>query len=433
LKRKSFLFLTLAVVLVLSAVAIPVSAKDTPAPAQPASAAQDAETLEIYITGLTDDTLNWFRDTVFPAFEAEHEGVQLEILTGTWGDFDVTVAGWITTGDGPDIIYLGSEYAATYGDLLADMDPYLADWEDLGNFLPAAIETATWDGHLRGLPLLMSPRPIFYRTDLIANPDAGLPATFEDALTFVSENTVVGDAGVEKQGFMDIGGGLFDAQEFIAYIWTAGGELYNEDGTSAFDSEATAEALQYMYDRRRIILPTEDTPGLPPIEGTSLGSGVIISGIFPMWANPATSDPIWENIAVAPYPAGENGEPLIQVFIDWLAVPEYVENPELAGEFLKFIGSKEYAIELSTVAGFTPVRTDAWDDIRANDPVWDQLLGLAEEYGRAFSDIRASAELRPLIVEQVTLFLTDQQSLEDTQTNLKDEYDAILEENGYLD
>ena len=55
------------------------------------------------------------------------------------------------------------------------------------------------------------------------------------------------------------------------------------------------------------------------------------------------------------------------------------------------------------------------------------------EYGRSFSDIRASAELRPLIVEQVTLFLTDQQSLEDTQTFLKEEYDAILEDNGYLD
>src|SRR5690606_14734906 len=123
-----------------------------------------------------------------------------------------------------------------------------------------------------------------------------------------------------------------------------------------------------------------------------------------------------------PYPAGEDGEPLIQVFIDWLSVPNYVpeEKRPVVAEFLKFIGSKDNAIALTTVAGFTPPRQDAWEDLRAANPVWSQLLDLAVEYGRSFSDIRASAELRPLIVEQVTLYLTDQQSLEDTQQALKD-------------
>jgi ABC-type glycerol-3-phosphate transport system substrate-binding protein len=233
-------------------------------------------------------------------------------------------------------------------------------------------------------------------------------------------------------GFMDIGAGLFDAQEFIGYVWTAGGELYNEDGTSAFDSAATAEALQFMYDRRRIMMPDETTAGLPPIEGVPIASGMVVSGIFPMWNMPATDDPLWDDIEMGPYPAGENGEPLIQVFIDWLSVPAYVEDPALAVEFLKFIGSQDNAIALTSVAGFTPVRQDAWDSLRETNPVWSRLLDITVEYGRAFSDIRASAELRPLIANQVTLFLTDQQSLEDTQQALKEEYDAILEDNGYL-
>ena len=413
---KRVLLLALLVVLALS-VAVPAFAQD--------------ESLEIYITGLTEDTMNWFRETAFPAFQETHPGVSLEILTGGWGDFDATVAGWITTGDGPDIVYLGSEYAATYGDLLADVSSYLTE-EDTAAFLPAAMDTVTWDGAPRGLPLLMSPRPIFYRTDLAAEgADFAAPLTFADALAFVTNNSAVADGAMTKMGFMDIGAGLFDAQEFIAYIWSAGGELYNEDGSSAFDSAATAEALQYMYDRRRIIMPTEDTAGLPPIEGYPIASGNVVSGIFPMWNMPPVSDPLWENIAIAPYPAGPDGSPVVQVFIDWLSVPSYVENPELAVDFLKFITSQENAIALSTVAGFTPVRTDAWDTLNA-DPVWSQLLASAEEYGRAFSDIRASAELRPLIVEQATLFLTDQQSLEQTQQNLKEEYDLILEENGYL-
>jgi len=416
--------LILALVLVMSVLAVLPGG-----PAAPAEARQ-TQVLEIYITGLTEDTMNWFNDVAFPAFEAANPGVDCEIITGGWGDFDVTVAGWITTGDGPDIIYLGSEYAATYGDLLMDLDPYFQDWEDWGQYLSAAIDTVTYDGHVRGLPLLMSPRPIFYRADLM---QGDVPLAFADALEFYAANTVLEEGAAKQWAFMDIGNDLFDAQEFIAYIWSAGGELYYEDGTSAFDSEPVAEAMQYMYDRRRIMRPTEDTAGLPPIEGTALESGIVISGIFPMWAVPPTSDPIWDNVAIAPYPAGANGSPLIQVFIDWLSVPAYVDDPALAVEFLKFIGSNENAVALKDVAGFTPTRQDAWDAIKASDPVWSKLLDLAVDYGRAFSDIRASAELRPLIFEQMTLFLTDQQSLETTQMLLKEEYDYILEENGYLD
>lgn len=397
------------------------------------SFAQGSESLEIYITGLPESGLEWFQNEAFVAFQETHPDVDLSIITGGWGDFDATVAGWITTGEGPDIVYLGSEYAATYGNLLKDMSAYLTE-EDLAEFLPAAVGTATWDGALRGVPLLMSPRPIFYRSDLWAE-GSEVPMSFGDALAFVEANSVVEDNAMAQMGFMDIGNGLFDAQEFIGYIWSSGGELYNDDGTSAFDSVATAEALKYMYDRRRVMMPDESTAGLPPFEGSAIASEMVISGIFPMWAMPAVTDEIWENIEIAPYPAGENGEPVVQVFIDWLSVPQYVDDEKLplVADFLKFITSQENALALNEVVGYTPVRTDAWESIRAESPVWDGMLGLAAEYGRGFSDIRASAELRPLIVEQVMLYLTDQQSLEDTQMYLTEEYNAILEDNGYLD
>jgi len=116
-----------------------------------------------------------------------------------------------------------------------------------------------------------------------------VPLTFTDALAFMQANTVLEGNAAKQWAFMDIGNDLFDAQEFIAYIWSAGGELYNEDGTSAFDSAATAEAMQYMYDRRRVMRPTEDTAGLPPIEARPSNPVLVISGIFPMWAMPATS------------------------------------------------------------------------------------------------------------------------------------------------
>ncbi len=417
--KARFLMVAVVAMLLLAAVAMP-------------AAAQTSKTLEIYVAGADQNTLDWFNNTAFPAFEKDHPDVKMDIITGGWGDFDSSVSGWITTGDGPDIVYLGSEYAATFGDLLTDMDPYLKDWAASNNILPGAIDTVTFDGHMRGLPLLISPRPMFYRTDLAADPATVPPLTFADAVAFAKANSVVENGALTKMGYMDIGAGLFDAQEFIGLIWSAGGELYNADGTSAFDSTATAEAMKFMYDRRRAVLPTETTAGLPPISGVPIASGVVVSGIFPMWNMPPVDDKLWDNITIAPYPAGTNGKPLIQEFIDWLSVPAYAKDPQLAADFLKFIGSKDNAIALSTVAGYTPVRSDAWDDIKAKSPVWTKMLDMAVQYGRPFSDIRASAELRPLITEQMTKYITDQQSLADTQAALKEEYDGILKDNGYL-
>jgi len=396
-------------------------------------AAQDAKTLEVYLVAPGQAAVDWLNNTAFPAFVADHPGVTVQLQIGDWGSFDTDEAGFFTTGAGPDVMYLGSEYAAQYGKLLANLDSYLADWPDLAQYPDFATSVAKYDGHLVGLPLLIAPRPIYYRRDLFADPDAALPTTFADALAFVTANSAVENGAMTKMGYMDIGAGLFDAQEFIAYIWSAGGELYNEDGTSAFDSAATGEALQFMHDRRRIEMPTEDTAGLPAITGSALASGMVVSGTFANWQNPAHDDPVWANIEMGPDPAGPNGKPIIQVYTDWLGVPAYSANQELAADFLKFIGSKDNAIALSGPGiGFTPARQDAWADLRASDPVYDAMLNIAVEYGRGFSDIRASAELRPLIVQDVTPYLQDQASLEDTQAKLKADYDSLLEADGYL-
>lgn len=398
------------------------------------AAKADSRSLEVYITGLTDDTLKWFNTTVKPAFEAANPGVTVSFQTGGWGDFDATVQGWLTTGSGPDVVYLGSEYASTYGKVLADMSSYFKDWPDLKNYLPASLQTATYDGALRGLPILMSPRPVYYRSDLVK--DFKAPATFADAVKFAGDNTVVKSGALAQQGYMDIGGGLFDWQEFIANLWADGGELYNADGTSAFDSTQTAAALQYMHDRRRAVLPDEKTAGLPQYQGTPLGSNLVVSGIFPLWNAPATNpdDKLWSNIDIEPMPAGpdKGGKQLIQVFTDWLSVPAYSKNQDLAAAFLKFIGTKDYALQLSKVAGWTPVRTDAWGDLKSGSKVWTKLLDIAQKYGRGFNNVNDSAALSKLIITQGTLFVTDQQSLADTQANLKSQYDALLEKDGYV-
>jgi len=55
------------------------------------------KSLEIYVAGADQPTLDWFNKTAFPAFEAANPGTTVSIITGGWGDFDTSVSGWMTT------------------------------------------------------------------------------------------------------------------------------------------------------------------------------------------------------------------------------------------------------------------------------------------------------------------------------------------------
>jgi len=430
---KRFFALALAILMVV--VALPHS----PAKAQ-------GKSLQVYLTSIDQPTQDLLNKTIIPAFiTANPDVASVEVITGTWGDFDTSLAGWFAAGKGPDIVYLGSEYAPVYGKLLANLDQYInaKTFPALKSYLPGAISTVTFDGHIRGLPLLFSPRPIFYRTDLVKGApslkDFKPPLTFTAAVQFAKDNSAVANGAITKQAFFNANpgspDGLFDSQEFIAAIWAAGGELYKADGTSAFDSAQTKEALQFMYDRRRAILPDEKTATLPAFTGTSLSTGTVVSAITPFWNVPAADDKVWANIAIEPYPAGKAGKPTIQVFTDWAGVPAYSPNPDLAAKFLIFLGSTDNVASLQKIAGYIPPRTDAWDALRKSSPLWNTVFDLVTnpKYNvRGFSDIRGSADLRPMLVSEVNLYLTDQLSLADVQTALKIQYDAILLKDGFL-
>jgi len=140
---KRFFALALAILMVV--VALPHSA-----------AKAEGKSLQIYLTAIDQPTQDWLNKTAIPAFiTANPDVASVDVITGGWGDVDASLAGWFAAGKGPDIMYLGSEYGAEYGKLLANLDTYInaTTFPALKYYLPGAISTVTYDGHLRGLPL----------------------------------------------------------------------------------------------------------------------------------------------------------------------------------------------------------------------------------------------------------------------------------------
>src|SRR5690606_22899125 len=135
------------------------------------------------------------------------------------GTLDETIQGYFAAEEGADIINLGSEYIAEYGDRLAPLNSYMDAWGELDQFVPASLDTVTWEGEVRGLPWLTAPRAVMCRTDILEEAGfAAAPTTFAEAIEVSGATTVVENNALMRQGFI-ADGLLNNWQEYLNLIW----------------------------------------------------------------------------------------------------------------------------------------------------------------------------------------------------------------------
>lgn len=412
-----------------------------PEPTATATEAPKAEpvTLRVMVVDyIPDKTDVWLEQEVVPAFQKEHPNVNVEFTYVNWGTLDETVQGYFAAGEGADIINLGSEYIAIYGDQLAPLNKYLGEeaWPDIKQFVPATLDTVTWKGELRGLPWLTAPRAYMCRMDLLQ--EVGIdkpPTTFAEAIEEAKKATIIEDGALKRAGIVTTGR-LDDWQEYIALIWSLGGELYKENGEPTFDSEQARDALQFMYDRRRAVYPDETIADLPPASGSRLADGTAVCIWGNLWGAPPVDDPIWEKIEFSPgltYPEKyPDSKPVVQVFNDWLAVPAYSKNVELAAEFLKFLGSAENLNRYNKDFGSFPPRRDAWTGYVQETRPMQVMSDLMNQYGKGFADVRESPKFREILQREMSAYFTDLQDLDTTLANIQRDYTQVLQDAGWI-
>jgi ABC-type glycerol-3-phosphate transport system substrate-binding protein len=389
----------------------------------------DAVTLGIALVDYTDEHKTWLEQEIIPAFQQSHPNVVVEPVYLNWSTLNETYAGYFAADDGPDILNLGSEFAPEYGDRLLPLNSYMQSWPDLEQYLPATLEATTWQGELRGLPWLVMPRTYMCRSDLLEEDGINtVPQTFDEAIDQAAATTIIKDSKLERAGIWTIGADLQDWQEYIQFIWAAGGTLYTADGAPAFDSDQSKRALQFMYDRRRAVLPNETTAMLGEAQGSRLATGEVACMWSNAWGAPPLDDAVWSDIVIAPSPYPEGGQPVVQIFTDWLGVPQYTENPDLAVEFLQLLGSQENQAKYNAIFGSFSPRKDA----TIENPVMQKQAEMMAEYGRTFADVRSAAKLSEILQAELPLYFQDIQDLDTTVQNIQDRYTQALKDDGKL-
>ena len=117
---------------------------------------------------------------------------------------------------------------------LYDLTPYIEPRKD--DFIPATLETVTYDEKYWGAPDTSDAGFLYYHTDDVSEVPATWQAVYEDA--------------AKKDGIVYQGAAYEGLTcDFLEIAFAAGGEVLSEDGKEArFDSPENLKALQFMID-----------------------------------------------------------------------------------------------------------------------------------------------------------------------------------------
>ena len=164
--------------------------------------------------------------------------VTVNVTPVDWGQAVAKLQTAIAGGQTPDVSQMGTDMMGQFAATGA-LEPVPANF-DPGTFFEGAWNTNVVDGTVYGVPWYVETRLLYYRTDIAEK--AGItapPATWE-------ELTAMAEAMQSKGGAeWGISLGTKNWQEYLPFLWSAGGDVMDDTGTYQLNSPQAVEALTY--------------------------------------------------------------------------------------------------------------------------------------------------------------------------------------------
>lgn len=228
------------------------------------------------------------------------------------------------------------------------------------HYFPNAVEAATFDGRVYGVPWYVDAGVLYYRRDLLDRYGLPPPATWEE-LVRTARTVVEQEQNPRLTGFVWQGkqyeGLVCNALEMI---WAHGGDLL--DGPS----DPTAAALAFM----RGLVEDGISPRLVVTADEEMSRHFFAAGravfmrnwpyAYPLYQ--AEGSPLRGKVGLGPLPSA-SGQAAASVLGGWvLAVPRVAAHPEQAKQLIQFLTAKASQRRLTIAIGYNPSRLDLFQD-----------------------------------------------------------------------
>lgn len=330
----------------------------------------DKVTLEMLVPGYDAGYLKEPLDNAITKYEAENPDVQVEIVSAGWEELNSKIVQLYQADQAPDIMMMGSRSIRQFAEqgVLEDLTPYMND-EFLAGRIENVMETAQIDSKQYGIPLALSSRALFYRSDLIEE----VPTNWDELLATAKQVNEEHD----MYGFAiptDLTNGT---DEILNFVYQNGGRITDEKGEFTINSAENVGAIEYLTEFAGVIPDPVDTAREDQVMMFANGDlAMFISG---GWEQ-AELDKNAEKApyAVAELPAGaEKGVTLVT---DSYGLSSISENKEMAWDFIEFLGNEEQQRTVSEAYNWLPVTKAEQEDERFTSDFMKPMLSILE-YG----------------------------------------------------
>ena len=396
-----------------------------------AGSPEETITLRILST-LATETEAPLEQAMADAYMKEHPNVKIELIGQPVNDMAKKIIALNTSGDLPDAFFMPTEFMSQAYDMGIIVDHEALLGEDFMSALnEKVVEYGKINNQLMMGPWHVIPVALIYRADWLAEAGIDKIETVDDFRNTAKTFTKDGHWGFSMVGTQNGSG----EARFCQYVRTFGvNEVYQDESgkwVSDLTSDNYKKALQSFVDLALVdgvVPPGPTETGYPEAAAyfAEQKTGLMISGSNAIGAIISANPELDGKLASVPLPAAERHATNLQT--SGYAITTACEHPDVMADYLKFMTSKDLAVDFGIKTGRLPVTKEA-----AEDPAFqtDTFKGFIDcmEYALPQPAFPAYTEILDVMGESYNTMMGNNVSIDDAMAQVANRVEGILSEN----